>query len=774
MASVSRDTDNRHRNESVLVSRSSSVDSKRPLPFISGSSYTPQIIAAARDRQRNLAIEVLGPNHKLVFPSPEPSEVDRQDLGRLSGISELSEEPPRVLDDVTAKPLPSPLAAHPPKPTGAISNIDNSLKKVISPPVAASNSLGFTSKARERAASPPMKGITSPRVSMFIEDLEGKIDASNRPGPVQEAQQDGAKFNGWPLTSPSASPTPGSHADKSSTFSRSETPRVDGEPPKQAISNATVVSPQARKGSLLPKFLRSKSPERNQIETTVGNQKGAETTQLEKPTTIEEQSSPEQAVSPQSFFDDESSDGGDVSQVESAQHAVIANPIVVDNGSVTKVGLKEMLRSTPPVEDSFSGEQTVRLISPNSNGANARPRNHNEHANTGASKNTAHGTGLWKEINPFTPSPSRTAPPAPSTKDSNPSSKPKQPRTVSFPPPAPLDIQPGHLFLRQSVVSTPYPSELDEKHQKRTTSGPNGKSRKDTTPETVLTLILTGNKSLAPKVKRIAIPINPQQTRHPGATEKPNPSSPDDEYLFKLIRKNYTAMRGGRLRSLLSARTVTSLSFHPYTSLSHLLSHTTNTLPPTLPDETSPSPSPSLHTLFHHPSTGRSHKTYTTLLTHPPTPTSRHPSTTSSAPGISPLTTPPTATPQPQPQHLALLLHTTVSPKPLLLSLFTTLALSILTTLLWIFFGTASTPFPHTTTHSHSPTTLNLTDAFGASAQVSQGGNGTAGGEAGIGGFGGYRGAGERVGSGALLGMLVLGLGWTGVAAVGVMSWLVL
>ena len=83
------DPDNRHGDYHVSVARSRIAvpnERDRPASLVSTSSYTPQIVATARDRQQSGATEVLPLTHNPVSTSSEGSVVERRGIGRLSGV----------------------------------------------------------------------------------------------------------------------------------------------------------------------------------------------------------------------------------------------------------------------------------------------------------------------------------------------------------------------------------------------------------------------------------------------------------------------------------------------------------------------------------------------------------------------------------------------------------------------------------------------------------------------------------------------------------------
>ncbi len=760
MASASvrdADGDDRYRDRpmSITTSRTSILDDyNRPLSLISTSSYTPKVNTAARERQRSLATEILGPNHHLVFPSPESSQVDSQDLGRLSSVSGLSEHPVHSRKDATLKPLPSPPAAQFARSPSLSTNFERSIEKSISSPVAVSDSLGFALEGLDRRPSSSMKGVKSPRLSVFIENLEGMNGDIKKPVASSAASSSLATTIGLDLGSPAPSPSPENQVAEISAIPTSEASSAVTEPLQQTASSATVIGPQARKEprmNFLPKFLRAKSPEMAKAQPVDTRRKRRQKTDGGTATELEERSPSHAAISPKSFFDDESSDGGEEPHIVNAQCAVVTSPVMVHHGSATKVGLKEMLGSTPPVEEqttNMSQEKATPILGEASGGHDSRSESAHrmyEHPAAEATKDGSLGLASWKELNPFTPdaqrserslqylTPISTPSPAP---------KPKSARNVSFPP-APLDIQPGHRFLRQSIVSTPYPTSADEERQKRKVSFPKVGLQRGDGPESIFTLVIHSSSNAAsPKIKSIVLP-NPQLISLTDDSEKNHPPTKatiqtdfDDEKLFTLIRKEYTTLRGP-FRHLTSARTVRAINLLSYQSTNQLASKQakpTHLHPEEGNDEATTEPT--LLSLFQTPKLGRKRHEWTNRLRRQPENPSTIPSETDN-------------------EKLALEFIESWSPLRLNLALATVILCSLAATLLWVFLGTSKGQHP-------AANGRNGFAAFGTHPNgVSDDGDK-------------HRGAGGRVGSGAVLGLLVLLLGWTGVAGWVLMSWLVL
>jgi len=125
-------------------------------------------------------------------------------------------------------------------------------------------------------------------------------------------------------------------------------------------------------------------------------------------------------------------------------------------------------------------------------------------------------------------------------------------RNVTFPPP-PIDVKPGHRFLRQSIISTPYPHFQRTPNSKLSVSSP-------TVRDSVITLCLYSNNSPTPRLSRIVIPTDRVSGLVTDSSEKKRNNSRrdfDDQKLFQLVRTEYTKMRSpfhryGSLRVLQS------------------------------------------------------------------------------------------------------------------------------------------------------------------------------------------------------------------------------
>lgn len=156
-----------------------------------------------------------------------------------------------------------------------------------------------------------------------------------------------------------------------------------------------------------------------------------------------------------------------------------------------------------------------------------------------------------------------------------PSSVPPR-RKVTFPSP-PIDVKPGHRFLRQSIISTPYPYPQRTPNSKLSVSSA-------TVRDSVITLCLYSNDSPTPKLSRIVIPADRISGLVTDSSEKKRQDSRrdfDDEKLFQLIRTEYTKMRSpfhryGSLRGLQSFHLSSYMDLSQPASRWQKLAHTKN------------------------------------------------------------------------------------------------------------------------------------------------------------------------------------------------------
>lgn len=456
-----------------------------------------------------------------------------------------------------------------------------------------------------------MKAIKSPRDSTAstVESLADTETVNDYQATLRQVDDEvSTNHETWPLRSPTGSPTPPREDAHQLTVHGLSSPFIVSDVATKSSSivdspaagRPNLCAPKAFRLPFLPKFLRSTLKEKEEPPAVP----------MKSPRRLPGNKDPE------SFFDDTSSVGEEAEagagygyQIQDARQAIVGSPVMVKYGSNTKVELKEMLTSTPPAADNpgpskgkakvILGEDIGSLMSQSSQGKGIytgllrAQQGEDPTQDTASTKSGPLGLGLWKEINPLAMSILRSHqsllnPFSSSISAQAPAPKSAPPvlvaRKVSFPPPPPLDIRPEHRFLRQSIVSMPYPSGTStEKEKKRKEKeavkrvAEEGDDEKDEGMEAVLTLVLYGNSNPIPKVKTIVLP-SPHETPLIDATENDHPPITaslsqivDDERLFTLLRSVYNSMRGP-LHHLASARNFCSLKLLSYTSMSQLAS----------------------------------------------------------------------------------------------------------------------------------------------------------------------------------------------------------
>ena len=579
-------------------------DHNRPISVLSTASHSPKFIPAPRSPTRSLATEVFDtqPYHRPetgtsfrtdhTFNSSYPPSIDDEgpqntEASRLSFVSRESEEYART-------PSPMPPKVPPAQPHHARSN---TIERHISKPTAISDSLGFNSGSRGLLKTSATKDARSPGAPTAsniesIKDIEAGSDYQ-RASILIDDDIVSSNHETWPLRTPTGSPTPPKKdiqglkplPPKSPFIVSDVATKSSSIPdPQPVTSQPSVRSPKASRFNFLPKFLRSTSAK-------------------EEPPVVPAKSPkrlPNEPNDPESFFDDGLSDEDPAEEEGYGYDIQDAKPAMVVRSGSNTIELKEMLRSTPPILDR-TGPSRVEVASRLGThidsdtedssrkegiymGLPQAEKGEDPNPQPGSVKSGHHGLGLWKDINPFAMNVLRShqsllrndvspAPPTP------PKSAPVG-RKVSFPPPAPLDIRPEHRFLRQSIVSTPYPDAGDDRKNgkgKEAITDPEGETEQDSQTNAVLTLVVYGNSNPIPKVKTIVLP-NPQETQLIDESENGKPPIIgkqtlhfDDESLSKLLRSTYNTMRGP-LRYLASARKVRDLRLLSYTSIAQLAS----------------------------------------------------------------------------------------------------------------------------------------------------------------------------------------------------------
>ena len=583
-------------------------DHNRPISVLSTASHSPTYIPAPRSPTRSLATEVLNTQQYQrpetgtsvrtdhTFNSSYPPSIDDEgpqntEVSRLSFVSGESEEYAR-----TPSPIWPKVPRAQPQPARS-----NTIERHISKPRAVSDSLGFNSGSRGLLPASATRDARSRGASTAsniesIRDIEAGSDYQ-RASVLIDDDIVSSNHETWPLRTPPGSPTPPkkdiqglkSLPPKSPFIVSDVATKSSSIPdPQPVTSQPSVRSPKASRFNFLPKFLRSTPPDEEPPIVPAKSRKRLP-------------NEPNKPNEPESLFDNGVSDEDSGEEEGYGYDIQDAKPAMVVRSGSNTIELKEMLRSTPPLLNR-SGPSRAEV--PSSLGTHIDSETEDSSKKEGiymglpqaekgqdpnqqpSSVKSGHrGLGQWKDINPFAMSVLRShqsllrndvspAPPTP------PKSAPVG-RKVSFPTPAPLDIKPEHRFLRQSIVSTPYPNTGDDgknrKGKKASFSDPARKAEHDNQLNAVLTLVLYGNSNPIPKIKTIVLPT-PQETQLISESENGKPpiiatqTTPfDDEALSKLLRSSYNTMRGP-LRYLASAREVRDLRLLSYTSIAQLAS----------------------------------------------------------------------------------------------------------------------------------------------------------------------------------------------------------
>ncbi|KAK0514582.1 hypothetical protein JMJ35_003199 [Cladonia borealis] len=753
-------------------------DHNRPISVLSTASHSPKFIPAPRSPTRSLATEIFnaqtyqrpetGTSVRTdhTFDSSYPPSIDDEgpqntEVSRLSFISDESEEYART---------PSPIPPRVP-PTQSHHTRSNTIERHISKPTAVSDSLGFNSGSRgllrtSKTKDPRSPGTSTASTIESIRDIEAGSDYQRASVLIDDDIV--SNHETWPLRTPTGSPTPprkdihglNSLPPKSPFIVSDVATKSSSIPdPQPVISQPSVRSPTASRFNFLPKFLRSTSAK-------------------DEPPVVPAKSpkrSPNYPKEPEPFFDDSLSDDEDPAEEEGYGYDIQdARPAMVVRSGSNTIELKEMLRSTPPVSErpgpSRAGTASrlgTHIDSDTEDSSKKEgiyigfPRaekGEDPNKQPDSIKSGHHGLGQWKDINPFAMSVLRShqsllrndvspAPPTP------PKSAPVG-RKVSFPTPAPLDIKPEHRFLRQSIVSTPYPNTgEDGKHRKGkpSISDPAHKTEHENQSNAVLTLVLYGDSNPIPKIKKIVLP-HPQETQLISESENGKPPiiatqiTPfDDEALSNLLHSTYNTMRGP-LRYLASARTVRNLRLLSYTSIAQLASRHANPMhfhgDNVMLAEEEITEARMLD-LFHKPRLGRGRNEWTSWVKGLPENVGKGSENTDG-------------------HKIAVEFVEGWAPGRLYGAVVAVLFCSILATLLWIFVGTSG-QVGWQSAGSGSDVDLKglrngMLGAAGPQVQESPVE---------------YKGPGGRVQAGVELGILILMLGWTAVGGWGLLSWLV-
>lgn len=290
-----------------------------------------------------------------------------------------------------------------------------------------------------------------------------------------------------------------------------------------------------------------------------------------------------------SFFEDSDSDLDHSATVSEAQRGYVDRPQVVEYRSSRGLDLANNVELRTPIGDlddrlepsrskaqellgtqvvksrdrKFAGDIELRRIR-QASAPVTQPLHQSAIDTEGLESSTGLGIWLHSELDNTTSTPihrSSYVPPR---------------RKVTFPPP-PIDVKPGHRFLRQSIISTPYPHPERTPYHKLSVSSAAGR-------DSVITLCLYSNNSPVPKLSRIVIPTDHVTGLVTESSEKkryPSRRDFDDEKLFQLIRTEYAKMRSpfhryGSFRALQTFNLSSYKDLSQYASRWQKLAHTKN------------------------------------------------------------------------------------------------------------------------------------------------------------------------------------------------------
>lgn len=733
-------------------------DHDRPVSIVSTSAHSARVVAAppSPTKSVNTEIYVDNPNRtidRFDEPSSEEDEGNRQDFDRFGTASLYSKHSRK--ERYTQSP-------------GRRFRQSSGLS--ISQPIAVASSTGFAMSTPELGSTmgvqahhnthPSEVSIQSSGNSQRFSTLEvdetvaarnqgigmrnvGQAISTDLPSPIEHST--GSERN------PSISPLPSRASTIRRSFGRNflSTPALPSTDP----TSEEFKAPREVGGFRLP-FLHGMP---NFFRPT-GYAKSSLTPSEEKEVN-------DAAQPPGSFFHNGSSDGepGDEdSQIDDAQQAIVGTPVMVEHGSRKKVGLKEMLHTAPHPEDNPgpSGKKVARILGENADfGQTPLSRDGAFPARTPSKREGVFGTppqeeedtmiqeqedqvglGVFRTMNPFARDGLRSNPVSP--KHGPPEATPQQKRSVSFPPAPPqLDIKPEHRFLRQDIVSTPYPPGF----QGRAASLYNMSERGtmpvvDDVPKSLLTLVLYSHGDSTSKVKKIVIPTPPETALADSSDEKKPPIKArlrhdfDDEKLFKLIRSEYNSLRGS-LRQLASARTVRSMNLLAYHSTSELVAKNAKPMHFRHQDNDDHLAEARMLILFQRPKLGKHHHEWVEWVTTLP-----ENSNTETVDN----------------ERIALELVEGWSTRKFLAAVVAVLLCSLTITVLWIFLGVGGNTLGFEDSNVSIPGGLTGNNAATVEKPI------------------GYKGAGGRVETGVALGILVLMFGWTSIGAWILLNWLVM
>ena len=733
-------------------------DQNRPVSIISTSAYSAKVVAAPPSPTRSVNTEIHEDNPNRTIdrfdePSSEEEEESHQGIDRLGTISLHSKH--------SKKERPAQNPSY---------NFRQSSGLSISQPIAVASSTGFGMSTPELGSTmggqshhnpgPSDVSIQSSGNSQRFSTLEVDDSVSARNTWVGMKNVGQAISTDLPSPAehptgsdrhPSISPLPSRESTIRRSFGRGflSTPHL----PSTDSTSEEPTAPREIGGFRLPfvhgmpKFLRPNGYAKRSL------------------TPSEEKDVKNAAHPPGSFFHNGSSDGeldDEDSQIDDAQQAIVGTPVIVQQGSRTKVGLKEMLHTTPVPQDSpgsssrkaakMTGESVELGRKPISRdgafpvrtpskreGVIGMPRQEQEETMSQHQEDQM-GLGIFRTMNPFAQDGLRSNPASP--KHDPTVASPQQKRTVSFPAAPPqLDIKPEHRFLRQDIVSTPYPPGFQGRAASLYNASEHGTMPTiDETHKSLLTLVLYSHGDSTSKVKKIVIPTPPETALVDTSDEKKPPIKAtmrrdfDDEKLFKLIHSEYNSMRGS-LRRLASARTMRTMNLLAYHSTSDLVSKNAKPMHFRHQDSDEHLAEARMLVLFKKPKLGKGHHEWVEWVT--------------TLPENSDVETVDN-------ERIALELVEGWSTTKLLAAVVAVLVCSLTITLLWIFLGAGGNALGFESSNISLPGGFMGNNAATTENPV------------------GHKGAGARVETGVALGILVLMFGWTSIGAWILLNWLVI
>ena len=729
-------------------------DQNRPVSIISTSARSAKVVAAPPSPTRSVNTEIYEDNPNRTIdrfddPSSEEGEGNHQDLDRFRAVSLYSKPPQKEQH-----------AESPSHRFGSFSSLR------ISQPITVTSSTGFGMSAPELRSTkdenpqhnphPSNAEIQSSDNSHRFSTLE--VDDSGSPRNTWTGMKNVGQAISTDLPSPaeyhtgdhrhsSISPLPSRESTIRRSFGRSflNKPPPGSTGPVSEESNAPREVGGFRLPFLygMPKFLRQSGYAKSSL------------------TPSEEKEVKDAAQPPGSFFHDGSSDGEpgeEESRNSDAQQAIVGLPVMVKHGSRTKVGLKEMLHTAPlPYDDqgllkgkakrttgesvAISRDGALPGRTPSKReGVIGMPQQEQQDI-INQNQEDEVGLGIFRTMNPFAQDGLRSNPVSP--KHDTPAAPPEQTkRNVSFTPaPLQLEIKPEHKFLRQDIVSTPYPPGFQGRGTSLYNVSEHGTMPAiDESPKSLLTLVLHSHGDSTSKVKKFVIPTSSETALADSSDEKKPPISAvmrqdfDDEKLFKLIRSEYNSMRGS-LRRLASARTMRSMNLLAYHSTSELVSKNAKPMHFRHQDNDDHLAEARMLDLFKNPKLGKRHHEWVEWVT-----------TLPENSNIESMDN----------ERIALELVEGWSTRKFLAAVVAVFVCSLTITLLWIFLGAGGDTLGFSSSNISLPGGLTGSNAVTVDNPI------------------GYRGAGGRVETGVALGILVLMFGWTSIGAWILLNWLVM